>query len=630
MIMLAAVALASSPALEPVPAPEAALVEPTVYEPLAAAHAALAEDRPDADRAEAHGDFGRLALAYELHDMAAPAFGNAARLTPEDHRWPYYRGVLARAAGDLDAAAEDFRRALALVPRDHADEGVAIFLRLGDVELARGGDEAAKTAYAAALAALPETAPSAAAAHYGLARLAARAGEAEAAVEHFERTLALQPEASQARYPLALALRKLGRAAAARDQIARRGDGRVEFVDPLVAEVEGLATGTSADVARGEAAMLAGRPAEAVEHYRRAVAASPEDYDVGKAFAVALYQAGKLDEARVELERLLALELDEARRTSEHAFLHFTLGTLLVNQKNDVRALVAFRDVLALEPEHRDALFHIAGVYGRSGLFNDAVEHLDRLLELEPGHGSARLRRATTLMDLRRYSEALPDLRWLLEREPRGSLHHLRLAGALQWLGEVEAALEEYRRALELGLPNPQAELFARVQLGRMLEERGSFAAALAEYERAVTLGPTHPEALRGHARMLLRLERDADARTALEKGVAARPDEAALIFYLARLLALAPDPLLRDGERALELAEKLRAAAPTAGNIATVAMAHAQLGDFTAAAEHQGQAIAVAEARGRTDVAERLREALASYAAGKIWRPATREAWLP
>jgi hypothetical protein len=101
---------------------------------------------------------------------------------------------------------------------------------------------------------------------------------------------------------------------------------------------------------------------------------------------------------------------------------------------------------------------------------------------------------------------------------------------------------------------------------------------------------------------------------------VATLPDDPTSTHLLARLLAAAPTPEVRDGQRAVELAEAAFAMAPSAGTAATVAMAYAETGRFDEAVRWQERAMdGAAEDR----LAQLRRRA---YAERRPWRATSPE----
>ncbi|HMB52437.1 MAG TPA: hypothetical protein VKU40_03915, partial [Thermoanaerobaculia bacterium] len=118
----------------------------------------------------------------------------------------------------------------------------------------------------------------------------------------------------------------------------------------------------------------------------------------------------------------------------------------------------------------------------------------------------------------------------------------------------------------------------------------------------------------------------DAAARQRMEAALAHDPDDLAFKDVLARHLAAADDRATRDGARAVELAEEVYAQASTPESIETLAMAHAQAGNFQQAVEWQERLLAmIAEGSGDSQVAAepgvlaRLRANLERYKRGDV-----------
>ncbi len=109
-----------------------------------------------------------------------------------------------------------------------------------------------------------------------------------------------------------------------------------------------------------------------------------------------------------------------------------------------------------------------------------------------------------------------------------------------------------------------------------------------------------------------------ATVRDRLEQAAEAFPNEAMILLPLARLLATSPDEKVRDGRRALALAEPLFQASPVLENAETLAMAYAAAGRYEDAVAWQKSAISATTAAGQFFQLPRLEEALAVYESGK------------
>jgi hypothetical protein len=91
-------------------------------------------------------------------------------------------------------------------------------------------------------------------------------------------------------------------------------------------------------------------------------------------------------------------------------------------------------------------------------------------------------------------------------------------------------------------------------------------------------------------------------------------PESVELLHALARLLASADDPEVRDGERALDLAQRTLRAGTTPSRLETLAMANAEAGSFDEAVRLQRRVIQMVTWDGHADVLPRLEANLARY----------------
>lgn len=578
------------PATEPaaevakvLPRPDLSAMDPTVRDQLARAREAL--DRltstTDTSRAELGrmaGEIGRLYAAYGLNTAARAAFEQASEDDEDDFRWRYHLGVLLADAGEDDAALVQLMAVHALLP-----EELPTLLRLGELHLrAHRLDEAGRF-FRLAL----EQHPTSAAAHWGLGRLALEAGEIGLAEEHLEQVLSLQPRAERVHYALARVARQRGDLERAREHLARRGDLDVLFYDPLMVELQRLTVGASAALGRGADAQMAGLWEVAIEEYRRAVSADPENPSSHEALATVLAHTGEVDGAIASYRR--ALELDP-RRPEGHYFLglllrqrgeidqaeeHFgtaaqldpsfsatraALGDLLLDKGEPAAAIERFREVLALVPAHVEARLGIGRALAEGGALDEATQTLDTLLEddLELPQ-RARAHQYLALIDLRR--------------------------------GRGESALEH----LETAVRSDPDLLAARFQLGDQLLRRGRAGDALPHLEHVLGLAPDHGPARLAQVQVLMSTGRHGEAITSLEAGLEARPTDGFLAFNLARLLACGPEDR-RDGERALALAHGLWQSGQSPQHAETLAMALAQSGRFADAAGLQAQLVEAAK----------------------------------
>ena len=179
--------------------------------------------------------------------------------------------------------------------------------------------------------------------------------------------------------------------------------------------------------------------------------------------------------------------------------------------------------------------------------------------------------------------------------------------------GRVDEAIGHYTLAASEAPAGGEAHF----RLAEGLRRSGRAAASLAYYEQV----PDRRDARFGEVLALVELGRHREALARLEAGVRRHPWEPAFPIALARLLAAAPDDTLRDGARALAVAQALAASLRTTAVAETMAMAHAELGQFAGAVEWQRLAMSVAAEAGQSAAVQRMSANLARYLRGEPCR---------
>src|SRR5205814_2913752 len=135
------------------------------------------------------------------------------------------------------------------------------------------------------------------------------------------------------------------------------------------------------------------------------------------------------------------------------------------------------------------------------------------------------------------------------------------------------------------------------------------FKASLAHYDEALTINPRSAPARLGHALALAALGRWRQTRDWLIESTTLYADRQEFAIALARLLAASPDDRVRDGQRALAMANRLLEQQKSTNVGEALAMALAELGDYVNAVGIQRGIIAAAEKSGLTASLEGMNE---------------------
>lgn len=609
-----------------------------------------AEDTPDGKLAEAYGELGTALFAYQLYAAAETALVNAHWLAPDELRWTYLLGYLYTLRGDPRRAATLLSAALEIAP-----DLVPALIRLGRLRVDAGQVAEARGLFERAL----EIAPRSAAAYEGLGRVATATGDHAGAVRHLRHALELAPDASSLRYLLGQSLRRLGDVEAAQRELARSGDVPVPLPDPMVQAIGGQAASAQFFIVQGSELLTDGDVESAVGSFRRAVELEPDNFVAHKGLAYSLEKLGDLPAAVQQLRKAL----ESADEPAEQAEGHAILGTLMVTIGNDDEAAVQLESSLAVDPNQPATRLKLADTMARLGRFAEALAAYDRLLDELDDTTSVRVRRATALVNLGRHDEALAEFRRAVSGAPADPDVRLRYAEALDYLdrsGEADQQRAEARRlSAQRDGKGDQVSLLAGE--GRLRTGSGDYAGAVGKYRQALELDPSRTDIRLALAAVLGHLQRYDEAlehyRSVIEAEpelVAARHGEIAalvlsgrygharvrlhealrrfsrdkgLALTQARLLAACPDPRVRDGALALEVARRVHTV--DAGMLArdTLAMALAEAGQVDRAAEMQRSVLADAASNTDSNATERLSQRLRAYEAGRPWHATPAEA---
>ena len=202
-----------------------------------------------------------------------------------------------------------------------------------------------------------------------------------------------------------------------------------------------------------------------------------------------------------------------------------------------------------------------------------------------------------------------------IEKFPRHAQAHINLGNALLKTGQTGAAIEEYRKTLDL--PFDHAE--SHYSIASALRQKGDVEAAIIQYRKALELRPDYANAHNNLGNALRQQGRIAEAVHEYEAALKSNPDSDLAANNLAWILATSSDSSMRDGARAVQLAE--RAVLATDGKdpvlLHTLAAAYAENREFDKAVAAAQEALAIAEANGIRSLAESLRSKLALYQAG-------------
>jgi protein O-mannosyl-transferase len=265
-------------------------------------------------------------------------------------------------------------------------------------------------------------------------------------------------------------------------------------------------------------------------------------------------------------------------------FAHGSYGCYLRDRGQLEQARIECQRAVEISPAYVPGYTFLSGVLALEGRKDDAMAALRDALKIRPDYSGGRCDLAKLLFEKKLYREAQSELEGGLQLDPDDAGLHFFLGHALSGQRMYDAAEEQFAQSARLAPQDPAGHF----QWALLLAARHKIPEAMAQYRAVLELQPDLPEALNN----------------------------------LAWLLASSPDPQLRNGAEAVQLA--MRACALTHTNeavhIGTLANACAEAGRFEEAAAWAQKASEVAQAHGQTNVAQQNLELQKLYRAHRAF----------
>lgn len=484
---------------EPAAATEQLRIAITRRPDYAAAHARLAE----ALIASASDSPDHLAAAVEAARLAVAVEGQCA-----DH-WRVLGAVL-RTQGVLEDAVQALRRACELDP----ESAPAAFL-LGLTLLEQNNPAAAIAPLADAVALAPEIAS-----HHGCLGIAHRLAVAPIVEPDDLRTAPPNRRAA-----LTIARRSLQQAITLDPRCARwwyelglteqQSANHAPAVEAF-ARAMALADDHAASMTTGVYPSLQGSERIAILRSR----------------ALSLYLVGRLDDARADLESVIA---HNAALPADR----YLLGRVLLDCGHATAARTELTIATASDPRHAQAHLFLGRACLALNEPQTAIDAIEQAAELRPDHAPTAAALSQAYAAAGRRERAIAAAQRAVRLDSSAGEHHHLLATLYAASGRLQEARAALINALTL-----QPDVAAwHAQMGDICQRMGMIDAARSAYARAVQLAPDHADYRYAQARLLRQQGRIDEARQVFEKALEHEPQQGAWHYELAELLRQQRDP---------------------------------------------------------------------------------------
>ena len=321
-------------------------------------------------------------------------------------------------------------------------------------------------------------------------------GRLDEALGDFDRAIELAPESETALSSRGVILSRLGRLE--------------EAVADLSRAIALRPSDAWALAHRGETYRIQGRHRLALADFTEAIRLDPGYEFAYASRALARRRLGQHHEELADLDRALELNPDYDWAYAQRGVTHRAAG------RHDL-AVADFSRAIELDPEYRWALANRGVAYRQVGRYQEALADLDRALELDSTSAWVLVNRGVTLRQVGRYREALADLDLAISAQSQDAWALGNRGETLRLLGRAREAVADLDRALAL---RPSAWALARRGAARRV--LGDAAGARSDFDQALQLDPMEGAARFGRALLLLSEGRRDEAAGDLEAATAA------------------------------------------------------------------------------------------------------------
>lgn len=206
-----------------------------------------------------------------------------------------------------------------------------------------------------------------------------------------------------------------------------------------------------------------------------------------------------------------------------------------------------------------------------------------------------------------------------LSRTIDNLMAELNLGESAYQHGKTSEAIKRFERALQIDPDRASVHS----SLGVALLEKGRAEESLGHLQTAIALDPHDADAHYNLGNTFLAIGRAREAVAQYQQALEINPDDTQTMNNMAWILATSPDPMIRDGTKAVALAE--RAVLLTDNKeqrvLATLAAAYAEMGRFPEAVKTAQRALQLVLDEGNNARADSIRSQIALYESGAAFR---------
>jgi len=261
------------------------------------------------------------------------------------------------------------------------------------------------------------------------------------------------------------------------------------------------------------------RPADAINAYRKSVAAKPEVFESNLNLGLLLAKQGDSAEAQKYLKA--ATQLKPSAKPEE-GLAHAWQALGRVEQAPDPQAaLVAYGEAAKLKPEDPEPHLAAAALLEHQSNYDSAAHEYQSALALDPNSVGALTGLVNALVAQKKYPDAESAIRKALSAAPQNSTAHVQLARVL----EAEGKSDEAAKELQSGMQANPNDARAAIEMGNIYAKAGKDVEAEQQFRIAVQKMPNSAEAHDALGALLMHEKKFEESQKELIAAINLKPD---------------------------------------------------------------------------------------------------------
>jgi tetratricopeptide (TPR) repeat protein len=373
----------------------------------------------------------------------------------------------------------------------------------------------------------------------------------------------------------------------------------------------------SAHYGLGDVLLRKGQPDNAITYFRRALAIQPDYAEAHNGLGNAFLQKNQMDEAVIQFQRALAIQ-------PGYAMAYNNLGNALFRKGQVDEAIISYQKALAIQPGNYEADDNLGNALLQKGRVDEAILHYQTVIGIKSGFAEAYNGLGNALLQKGQVDEAIIQFQKTLAIQPDHVEAHYNLGKALLQKGRTDEAITHFQTAIRIKPDYAEAQN----NLGIALAQNGRAEEAILHFQRALVIQPDNAEAHNNLGIVFFQKGQLDEAIIQFQRTLSIRPDFMEAqggLAHIAWILATSPDPSVRNGAKAVELAQQTDRLSNGRNLVtaATLAAAYAETGRFPEAITNVQRALQLAGNQNNAAMIAKLQAQLKLYQAGSPLRAA-------